>query len=332
MTRVLDGVMASVLITRGLIDADARLDRLELRVDPAQPRVPGTLRVGLPAAVAKWSRLLLRGCAARSRGAPARVSGGDARGRRLPAARRGFEPVGDRLARDAARAPVRRSRRRGDRAGTRRTRPRGVLARANPRRGCGRPATGLRDAARPSCARRARGDRRAARFDAAARLHDARAGHGGVERGDVRRRPARRGRARRCSATTPARGPGGVRYVVDADAARAASRSSAFSIGDGARSRVRTIARSGSRTSTRGCAGRFAGDRLAGKGRAAALHAALPRDLLARPWRRPCARWARMRSPTWSGARARGAAREFAPGAADRSASRSWPSFRSRSW
>ena len=49
VTGVLDGVLASVRLTRGLIAADVRLERLQVLVDPAEPRAPGALRIGLPA-------------------------------------------------------------------------------------------------------------------------------------------------------------------------------------------------------------------------------------------------------------------------------------------
>jgi hypothetical protein len=50
VTRVIDGVMASVRLTGGAIGANARLDRLEIRVEPAPARAVRVLRLGLPAA------------------------------------------------------------------------------------------------------------------------------------------------------------------------------------------------------------------------------------------------------------------------------------------
>ncbi len=49
VTGVLDGVLASVRLTRGLIDSDARLERLHLVLEPAPLLAPLSLRIGLPA-------------------------------------------------------------------------------------------------------------------------------------------------------------------------------------------------------------------------------------------------------------------------------------------
>ena len=50
VTRVIDGSLASVRLTAGLIGAKARLDRLEVRIEPAAPQPIRALRLGLPAA------------------------------------------------------------------------------------------------------------------------------------------------------------------------------------------------------------------------------------------------------------------------------------------
>lgn len=50
VTSVLDGVLASVALTSGGVRARAKLDRLEVIVEPAEPRAIATLRIGLPAA------------------------------------------------------------------------------------------------------------------------------------------------------------------------------------------------------------------------------------------------------------------------------------------
>jgi hypothetical protein len=49
ITSVLEGTLASVRLTSGEIDPRARLDRLEVRAEPAAPRPLAGLRVGLPA-------------------------------------------------------------------------------------------------------------------------------------------------------------------------------------------------------------------------------------------------------------------------------------------
>jgi len=48
-TRVIDGRMASVRITGGVLGKDGRLDRLEVRIDPAAPMESRALRLGFPA-------------------------------------------------------------------------------------------------------------------------------------------------------------------------------------------------------------------------------------------------------------------------------------------
>lgn len=50
ITRVLDGVLASVRLASGAVAADARFDRLEVVLETAPVRPVATLRVGLPAA------------------------------------------------------------------------------------------------------------------------------------------------------------------------------------------------------------------------------------------------------------------------------------------
>jgi hypothetical protein len=50
VTEVMDGVLASVALTSGGVRTRAKLDRLEVIVEPAEPRAVATLRIGLPAA------------------------------------------------------------------------------------------------------------------------------------------------------------------------------------------------------------------------------------------------------------------------------------------
>ena len=49
VAHVLDGVLASVRLTSGRVEPDARFDRLDVRFEPAPVRPVATLRVGLPA-------------------------------------------------------------------------------------------------------------------------------------------------------------------------------------------------------------------------------------------------------------------------------------------
>lgn len=49
VTEVLDGVLASVVLTSGTIAADARLDAFDVRLEPALERATPSLRLGLPA-------------------------------------------------------------------------------------------------------------------------------------------------------------------------------------------------------------------------------------------------------------------------------------------